>query len=157
MSTNLYIMIASRDDIIGKFTVRSIWRKEGNKYEQETILPLYAGSSSRDFMQRMADEHGLRYKKEYLTNPPDLTRPSFGSDSTYQIDPYFVSIKYFEQELWKLIDNPVQKTEDNADYYEDLVEEREGKIDFLARLLGMADCFDPSYKTYERYLLYWYE
>ena len=157
MSTSLYIMLASRENIIDKFTVRSIWRKEEDKYEEESILPLYAGSSVRQFMQEMADEHGLRYKQYYLTNPPNLTRSGFGSESAVEIEPYFVSLSHFEQELWTLINNPIQKTEDNEEYYEELVEDREYKINFLIRLIGMVECFDPSYKDHDRYLLYWYE
>lgn len=157
MSTNLYIMLASRHDIVEKFTIRSIWRKEEDKYEEESILPIYAGSLLRQFMQEMADEYGLGYKQYYLINPPDLTRSSFGSENAIEIKPYFVSLSHFEQELWTLINNPIQKTEENGEYYEELVEDRECKINFLIRLIGMVECFDPSYKTYERYLLYWYE
>ena len=157
MSTNLYIMVACRCSIIDKFDIKSIWRKESDKYVEETILPIYAGSLARDFMHEMADKYGLAYKKEYFTNPPDLTRPGFLNNETYEISPYFVKLDYFAQEFEQLVNTPIVKNEDNEEYYDDLVDNRLCKIDFLGRLLGAIDCFDQSYNSIERYLVYYYE
>lgn len=153
MSTNLYVMLATRKSLIDKFTICSIWIDEGK--DQQQFLPVWSGSEIRQFMSDIAYDHDIGYSDLYFINPPDLTRDSFGNHE-YKIVPSFVPVKVFTKELWDLIDNQIQKTEDNAEYYTELVEDRQNKIDFLCRLLGAIDCFDQDYSV-ERYLLYWTE
>lgn len=154
MSTNCYIMVCSRKTIIDKFEAKSIFYKKEGAFVEETILPVFAGSFLRDFMQTLGDDKGIPYRKEYLINPPDLTRQ--GLTNQYEINPYFIDASYLEQELLKLVNTPVEKTEQNAEYYDELVEDRICKIDFIGRLLGAINCFDPSFCS-DRYLIYWFE
>lgn len=154
MSTNCYIMVCSRSTIIDKFESKSIYYKKDGAYTEEPILPVYAGSSLRDFMQTIGDDKGITYRKEYLINPPDLTRQGLASE--YEIAPYFVNVSYFEQELTELVNNPLEKTEQNEEFYDELVEDRLCKIDFIGRLLGAINCFDQSFCS-DRYLIYWFE
>lgn len=154
MSINLYVMLATRKSIIDKFTICSIWLNEGK--DQQQFLPVWAGSEIRQFMSDLAEDHSVGYSEQYFTNPPDLTRDSFG-DHQYKIQPSFVPVSVFTKELWDLIDNPIQKNEDNEEYYTELVEDRQSKINFLCCLIGAIDCFDQDYSTKERYLLYWTE
>lgn len=155
MSTNLYVMLATRKSIIDKFTICSIWTDQEGKLSQQQFLPVWAGSEIRQFMSDLAEDHSVGYSDSYFTNPPDLTRDTIG-DYTYKIQPSFVPVSVFTKELWNLIDNPIEKTEENMEYYSELVESRQNKIDFLCRLLGAIDCFDQDYFV-ERYLLYWTE
>ena len=156
MSTNLYVMLATRKSIIDKFTICSIWADEDGKLNQQQFLPVWAGSEIRQFMSDIAYDNDIGYSDSYFTNPPDLTRDTIG-DNQYKIQPSFVPVSVFTKELWNLINNPIQKTEENMEYYNELVESRECKIDFLCRLIGVIDCFDQDYSTKERYLLYWTE
>ena len=153
MSTNLYVMLATRKSIIDKFTICSIWLNEGK--DQQQFLPVWAGSEMRQFMADIAYDNDIGYSDSYFINPPDLTRDSFNNQ--YKISPSFVPVSVFIKELWNLIDNSIQKTEENEEYYTELVEGRQCKIDFLCRLLGAIDCFDQAFDTKERYLIYWTE
>lgn len=144
MSCDLYIMVCRRKSLIDKFEVCKIG--------EEVILPIYAGASIRDFMQELADEYGIMYKKEYLINPPDLNRKGF--NEPYEIIPYFINAKYIDQQFEQLANEQLDKSDE---YYADLSEERLIKLRFLGQLLGMIDCFDQSCDNSERYLLYYYE
>ena len=59
MSTNLYVMLATRKSIIDKFTICSIWLNEGK--DQQQFLPVWAGSEIRQFMSDLAEDHSVGY------------------------------------------------------------------------------------------------
>lgn len=155
MSCNLYVMLATRQSLVDKFTIRSIWIKdEQNNLVEQKFLPVWAGSEIRQYMSEIADEYNVGYTDNYFTNPPDLKRECF---SEYEIRASFVPVSVFIQELQTLIDTPVERSEENSEYYSELVENRKTKINFLCELLGCVHCYDQDFATKEQYLLYWTE
>lgn len=156
MSVDCYISVAVRSSIVDKFETVSIYRKDGLTYREEKYLPIYCGSDLRDYLDELQEKWGLNYNQSYFNHPLDLERDSI-SGNKYQINAYMIPVSVLSDEADRLVNSKIEKTRENRDYYDDLVEQRLWRVSFLYRLLGQIECFDPSYKTIDRYIVFWFE